>query len=187
MPSLLVSQATRHVVVRGPRPRHELSALVQRTVKEIEPSQNAGDPLTIGELIDRDTARHRFNVILLLWFGTCAVILAVTAVYSVIAETVAVRRTEVAIKSALGAQRSRVVRDLVVRTVRFAFLGVAVGMAAVSVIGAVSPDVFRGTSARDPVLLVSVAAFLFVVSLAAAIWPAWHSTRDNRLILLRDS
>ncbi len=187
VPALQASQATRHVVVRGPRPRHELSALVQRTVKEIEPSQNASDPLTIGELIDRDTARHRFNVVLLLWFGACAMILAVTAVYSVIAETVAARRTEVAIKSALGAQRSRVVRDLVVRTVRFAFLGVAVGMAAVSVIGALSPDVFRGTSARDPVLLVSVAAFLFVVSLAAAIWPAWRSTRDNRLILLRDS
>ena len=187
VPSLQAAQATRHVVIRGPRPRHELSALVQRVVKEIEPRQNAGDPLTIGELIDRDTARHRFNVILLLWFGACAVILAVAAVYSVIADTVAARWTEVAIKSALGAQRGRVVRDLVVRTVRFAFLGVAVGTAAVSVFGTLSLDVFRGTSAHDPIVLASVAAFLFVVSLAAAVWPAWHATRDNRRILLRES
>lgn len=187
VPILQAGQATRHVVIRGPRPRQELSALVQRAVREIDPSQNAGDPLTIGELIDRDTARHRFNVILLLWFGACAVILAVTAVYSVIAETMAARRTEVAIKSALGAQRNRVVRDLVVRTVRFAVFGLAVGTAAVSVFGKLSPDVFRGTSARDPIVLISVAAFLFAVSLGAAVWPAWHATRDNRRTLLRES
>ena len=187
VPSLQAGQPTRHVVIRGPRPRQELSALVQRVVRQIDPSQNVGDPLTIGELIDRDTARHRFNVILLLWFGACAVILAVTAVYSVIAETMAARRTEVAIKSALGAQRNRVVRDLVVRTVRFAVLGLAVGTAAVSVFGTLSPDVFRGASARDPIVLISVAAFLFVVSLGAAVWPAWHATRDSRRTLLRES
>ena len=187
VPSLQAGQPTRHVVIRGPRPRQELSALVQRAVREIDPSQNVGDPLTIGELIDRDTARHRFNVILLLWFGACAVILAVTAVYSVIAETMAARRTEVAIKSALGAQRNRVVRDLVLRTVRFAVFGLAVGTAAVSVFGKLSPDVFRGTSARDPIVLISVAAFLFAVSLGAAVWPAWHATRDSRRTLLRES
>ena len=187
LPILQARQPTRHVVIRGPQPRQELSALVQRVVREIDPSQNAGDPLTIGELIDRDTARHRFNVILLLWFGACAVILAVTAVYSVIAETMAARRTEVAIKSALGAQRNRVVRDLVVRTIRFAVLGLAVGTAAVSVFGKLSPDVFRGASARDPIVLISVGAFLFVVSLGAAVWPAWHATRDSRRTLLRES
>ncbi|MDE0108357.1 MAG: ADOP family duplicated permease [Bryobacterales bacterium] len=187
VPILQAGQATRHVVIRGPRPRQELSELVQRLVREIDPSQNAGDPLTIGELIDRDTARHRFNVIMLLWFGACAVFLAVTAVYSVIAETMAARRTEVAIKSALGAQRNQVVRDLVVRTIRFAVLGLAVGTAAVSVLGTLGPDVFRGTSARDPIVLIPVAAFLFVVSLGAAVWPAWHATRDNRRTLLRES
>ena len=187
LPILQANQPTRHVVIRGPVPRRELSALVQRVVREIDPSQNAGDPLTIGELIDRDTARHRFNVILLLWFGACALILAVTAVYSVIAETMAARRTEVAIKSALGAQRNRVVRDLVVRTMRFAVLGLAVGTAAMSVFGTLSLDVFRGTSAQDPIVLTSVAAFLFVVSLGAAVWPAWNATRDSRRTLLRES
>ena len=187
VPILQAVQATRHVVIRGPRPRQELEALVQRVVREIDPSQNAGDPLTIGELVDRDTARHRFNVILLLWFGACAVILAVTAVYSVIAETMAGRRAEVAIKSALGAQRNRVVRDLVVRTVGFAVLGLVFGTAAVSSLGSLSLDVFRGTSAQDPIVLISVAAFLFVVSLGAAVWPAWHATRDCRRTLLRES
>ena len=173
-------QATRHVVIRGTRPRQELAALVQRVVTEIDPGQNAGDPLTIGELIDRDTARHRFNMILLLWFGACAVILAAAAVYGVIAETMAARGTEVTIKIALGAQRHRLVHDMVSRTMRFAGFGFALGTAAVAALGTLASEVLQGTSARDPFVLTFVAAFLFIVSFGAAFWPAWNATRDNR-------
>ena len=187
VPIQQASQATRHVVVRGSRPRQELTVLVQRVVKDINPSQNVGDPLTIGELIDRDTARHRFNMILLLWFGACAVFLAVTAVYSVIAETIAARRTEISIKSALGAQRHRLVRDMVVRTVRFAGLGLALGISAVTAFGTLGSDVLHGTSPRDPIILISVAAFLFLVSIGAALWPAWHAQRGNHGTSLRAS
>ena len=187
VPILQASQPTRHVVVRGTRPRRELSALVQRVVTEVYPGQHAGDPLTIGELIDRDSARHRFNMVLLLWFGVCAVILAIAAIYGVIVETIAARGTEVAIKSALGATRHRLVRDLVVRPVLFAGLGVALGTAAVAVFGTLGADVLQGTSARDPVVLSSVAASLFLVCLGAAFWPAWISTRDDRRTLLKVS
>ncbi len=180
VPTHQASPPTRHVIIRGSRPRRELTALVQRAVSEIDPSQNVGDPLTIGELIDRDTARHRFNMILLLWFGACAVILAIAAVYGVIAETIAARRAEVAIKSALGAQRSRIMHDMVVRTVRFAGFGLALGAAAVAASSSLGSDVLHGTSARDPIILGSVAAFLFLVCLGAAFWPAWNATRDNR-------
>ena len=180
VPHRQASQATRHVVVRGSRPRQELSALVKRTVTEIDPSQNAGDPLTIGELIDRDTARDRFNMILLLWFGACAVILAVAAVYGVIAETMAARGTEVTIKTALGAQRYRLVHEMVSRTVRFACFGLVLGTLAVAALGTLGSEVLHGTSARNPFVLASVAAFLFLVSLGAAFWPAWSATRDDR-------
>lgn len=180
VPNLQVWPPTRHVVIRGHRPGPELAAMVRRAVKEIDPSQAAADPLTIGELIDRDTARHRFNMILLLWFGACAVVLAVTAVYSVTAETVAARRAEIAIKAALGGQRHRLVRDMVVRTVQFAGLGLALGTSAVAAFGTLGSDVLHGTSPRDPIVLTSVVAFLFLVSLGAAFWPAWHATQDNR-------
>ena len=180
VPILQASQATRHVVIRGPRPRQELSALVQSVVTEIDPSQNVGDPLTIGELIDRDTARHRFNMILLLLFGGCAVVLAVAAISSVIAETVASRKAEIAIKTALGAQRIRVVRDIVSRTVGFSGMGLALGTSAVAALGTLGSDVLHGTSARDPLVLGPVAAFLFLVSLGAAFWPAWNATRASR-------
>ena len=187
VPSLQVSPPTRHLVIRGRRPGPELAEIVRGALKEIDPSQAAADPLTIAELIDRDTARHRFNMILLLWFGACAVFLGAIGIYSVIAETMAARRTEIAIKSALGAQRHRVVRDLVVRTVWFAGFGLALGTSAVAAFGTLGSDVLHGTSARDPIVLISVASFLFLVSLGAAFWPAWHATRDHGATSLRAS
>jgi len=99
VPYLQSNVPTNYVVIRGSRPSEELGTLVRRTLAEIDPNQAIAGVATIGTLIDRNTARHRFNMILLLWFGACAVILAATGVYSVIAEGVTLRRREIAIKT----------------------------------------------------------------------------------------
>jgi putative ABC transport system permease protein len=131
------------------------------------------DVATLGSLIDRNTARHRFNMILLLWFGACAVILAATGVYSVIAEGVAVRRREIAIKTALGARKPQLVREIVYRALVFVLAGEAVGLCCIAGLGKLGSELLYGVSARDPVILGSTLAFLFVVSLGAALCPAW--------------
>src|SRR5258708_34116153 len=94
----------------------------------LDPNPAVAGVGALGNLIERNTARHRFNMILLLWFGACAVILAAMGVYSVIAEGVAVRRREIAIKTVLGARKLRLVRDIVARAVLFVLAGEAVGL-----------------------------------------------------------
>ena len=47
------------------------------------------------------------------WFGGCAAILAAGGVYSVIAELIADREHEITIKTALGAQRLGLAREMV--------------------------------------------------------------------------
>jgi len=147
--------------------------LVRRILNEIDPTQATAGMATLGELIDRNAARHRFNMILLLWFGVCAAILAATGVFSVIAESVAAREQEIAIRTALGAQRPRLVLELVTRTLGFVAAGEVLGLAAATMLGALASDLLYTVSPRDPVILATVAAFLFVVSLVAAFAPAW--------------
>jgi hypothetical protein len=114
-------------------------------------------------------------MILLLWFGVCAAILAASGVYSIIAESMAARENEIAIKTALGAQRFRLAREMVSGTLGFVFAGEALGAVAIFAFGNRGSELFYGVSPRDPWILSSVAAFLFVVSLAAAVWPAWSA------------
>ena len=71
-------------------------------------------------------------------------------------------------------------RDIVSRTVGFSGMGLALGTSAVAALGTLGSDVLHGTSARDPLVLGPVAAFLFLVSLGAALWPAWNATRTSR-------
>jgi len=175
VPYSQAAQPTNYLVIRGTQSAKDLTALVRRKLAEIDSTQAVAGVATIGELVDRNAARHRFNMILLLWFGMCAAVLAATGVYSVIAEAMAARKREIAIKNALGAQRSRLVRDMISRTLVLVLLGELLGACIVCALGRLGSELLYGISERDPLVLGSVSVFLFLVSLWSAFWPAWSA------------
>ena len=175
VPYLQAAQPTNYVVIRGTQSPSDLASMVRRTLSSMDPSQTIAGIATIGELVDANSARHRFNMILLLWFGACAATLAAGGVYSVIAEMIADREREITIKSALGAQRIRLAREMVSGTLAFVLIGEAAGALGVLVVTKSAAELFYGVSARDPIVVASVAAFLFAVALAASVWPAWRA------------
>jgi putative ABC transport system permease protein len=184
VPTTQATPSTNYLMIRGTRSAGDLAGLVRATLAGIDPNQAVAGVATLGELIDRTSARHRFNMTLLVWFGICAAILAASGVYSVVGETMASREREVAIRSALGAQRGRLVREMVSRTLGFVLLGELAGMAVVIGLGKVESGVLYGVSARDPRLCAAILAFLFVTSVAAAFWPAWSTAgKDLRAAL----
>jgi len=185
VPSLQATAPTNYVVIRGTRPPGELAALVRRTLAVLAPGQAVAGVATLGELIDRNTARHRFNMILLLWFGACAAVLAATGVYSAIVESVTVRRREIAIKTALGARRSRLVREMLSRALVFVLAGAVVGIGGAVALGALASGLLYDVSPRDPAILAPAFAFLFLVSLAAAMGPAWSAAGGDPTEALR--
>jgi predicted lysophospholipase L1 biosynthesis ABC-type transport system permease subunit len=187
VPYLQASQPTNYVVIRGTESAQDLAALVRRTLRDVDSNQAIAGVATIGELIDRNAARHRFNMLLLLLFGICAAILAATGVYSVIAESMAEREREIAIRTALGAQRLQLVRDMVYRTLVLVLIGELLGAFSVSTLSRVSFELFYGVSARDPLVLGLVAAFLFIASLGAALGPAWSAAGRDPKVSLRTS
>jgi putative ABC transport system permease protein len=184
---LQASQPTNYVVIRGTQSAGALAALVRRTSAAMDSSQAVAGVATIGELVDSNSARHRFNMILLLWFGVCAALLAACGVSSVITETMAARQHEISIKTALGAQRMRLVGEMVSSTLLFVLAGEAVGALVVWAFGKLGSQLLYGVSARDPLLLSLVGGFLFVVSLGAALWPAWSAASCDPKATLRVS
>ena len=187
VPYLQVSQPTNYVVIRGTEPAQDLAALVRRTLAEIDPTQAVAGVATIGQLVDANAARHRFNMNLLLWFGLCAAVLAATGVYSVIAETMASRKREIAIRTALGTQKTRLAREMVSRTLGLVLIGESLGALIIFALGTLGSDLLYGVSARDPLILGSVAAFLFMVSFGAAFLPAWSAAGSDPMASLRAS
>ena len=187
LPYLQAAPPTNYIVIRGPRPPEELASAVRRTLAQLDPSQAVSAVATLGTLIDRNTARHRFNMILLLWFGCCAVLLAATGVYSVIAEGVAARGREIAIKSVLGARKFRLVREMVFRALAYVAAGEALGVCCTAALTRLAAELFYGVSPHDPMVLTGVLAFLFAVSLAAALGPAWMAAGADPNTVLHQS
>ena len=187
VPYLQAWPPTKYVVIRGTRSAQELVALVRTAVSEIDPSQAVGNPATIGELIDRSTSRHQFNMVLLLWFAVCAATLAAMGVYSVIVDNVTARESEIAIRNALGAQRPRLVFEMVSSTLRFALIGQVLGALSVVSFGALISGLLYGVSPLNPVVLGSVTGFLFFISIVAAFFPAWNAAGLDPKASLRTS
>ena len=173
VPYLQAAQPTNYLVIRGTRGAGELTALVRRSVAEIDSRQAIAGVATIGELIDGNAARHRFNMILLLWFGICAAILAASGVYSVVAETMVERRTEIAIKIALGCKRPGLIREIVSGTLGLVLTGEVLGLGGAAGAGSFFSDLLYGVSPHDPVILAFMGVCLFAVSFMAAFCPAW--------------
>ena len=180
-------QHTNYLIIRGTRSAEDLSALVRTTLAGIDSNQAVAGIATIGELIDKNAARHRFNMVLLLWFGVVGAVLAATGIYSVITESMAARDREIAIRTALGSQRTRLVHDMVSSTLGLVLIGEMLGAAIVSALAKLYSGLLYGVSARDPLLLGSVVAFLFVVSLGASVWPAWSAAGRDPQPSLRAS
>ena len=84
-----------------------------------------------------------------------------------------VRRREIAIKTVLGARKPLLVREIVYRALVFVLAGEAVGLCCIAGLGKLGSELLYGVSPRDPAILGLVLTFLFVVSLGAAVGPAW--------------
>ena len=172
---------TPYVMIRGNQSARELGALVRRTLAAMDPSQAVAGDANLGELIDANTARHRFNMIILLWFAVCAAVLAGTGIYGVVAESIVARKREIAIRLALGAPRIGVVRGMVSKTVQFALLGETIGLFAVVPVYNRISGLLYGVARYSPPLFLVVLGFVFSVSFAASFWPAWSAVDKDSI------
>jgi len=122
------------------------------------------------------------------WIGTfslLALALAAVGLYGVIAQSVAQRSREVAIRIALGAV-PRSITGLVLRdAMRLAVAGLALGAAAALALAAVLRSSLTAGSAQDALSFLAAALLLVAVMLAASWIPARRAARVDPVAALR--
>ena len=110
-------------MVRGQLPPEQMAESLRSVVHSLDPQL----PLTQVESMDRvvgeGQASRRFNTMLISAFAGAAVLLAVLGIYSVIAFSTAMRTQEMAIRLALGSQRSGVMRMVLVSGAKLGLAG----------------------------------------------------------------
>ena len=87
-------------------PPEQMENLLRATVRAIDPQLPLTQVQSMERTVADSEAPRRFNTVLISAFAIAAVLLAALGIYSVIAFSAALRVQEMAIRIALGSQRS---------------------------------------------------------------------------------
>jgi putative ABC transport system permease protein len=130
-------------------------------------------------------AQPRFRTWLIGIFAALALLLAAVGIYGVMSYSVTQRTNEIGIRVTLGAQPNDVFRTVVGEGLRYALLGVAIGVAGGLALTRLLASFLYGISAYDPATFIAVAVLLVAVSAAASFFPARRATRVDPIVALR--
>jgi putative ABC transport system permease protein len=158
---------------------------LRRIVSAVNPRASVTELRTAASLIDDATRQPSFRMTLLSWFAAVSVLLAAIGVYGLVAQSIVQRRRELAIRTALDANATDLVRRVVQGALVTAVAGVAAGSVAAIALGRVLEALLYGVNARDVVSLGGAAVVLLVVAAAAAFIPALAATRSDPVTILR--
>ena len=170
------------------RMRGDARSQVETVRKALQPHMPGQSYVTVtplAEVVEGTRSSWQLGATLFVAFGGLALIVAALGLYSVIGYSVAQRMHELGVRVALGARTWDIVRLVVGQAMRFAAVGVIVGIGLSLVAsGWVQPLLFQ-QSARDPAVYGLVALVLLAAAMAASATPAFRAARADPNTALR--
>jgi putative ABC transport system permease protein len=118
-------------------------------------------------------------------FAVLGLLLAAVGVYGVMAFAVAQRTQEFGVRMALGAQRLRILNQVLREGAILAGIGTIVGLGGAYLVGRLMQSTLYGVEAFDVRAFSAVAAVLLVAALLACLLPAWRASRVEPMTALR--
>lgn len=131
------------------------------------------------------TAERRFNAGLMATFGGVALVLAGVGVYGLLSFLVAQRTRSIGIRMAIGAERRRVLLDVLGETARLVAAGAALGLAGGVVAARALRSIVFGLTGTEWWVFGMVVAMAAGISLVGALVPALRAARVDPMIALR--
>jgi predicted permease len=172
-------------IVRSQVDPRTLIAPITSALREASGGLPVAHVRTMNEIEARNTARQRFNMLLLTIFGAAGLLMAAIGVYGVMSYSVQQRTQELGIRMALGAQASSI-RNMVIRQgMTLALIGVIVGIGGALWLTHFLASFLFGVKALDPTAFIVTPLLLSGVALIAIWIPARRATQVDPMRSLR--
>lgn len=159
---------------------------IRRKLREIEPTRSVFDFELLTDSLDDVSAENRLRTLLLSAFAATAVLLACVGLYSTLSYLVLVKRREIGLRVALGAERKSIVRQFFAKGLGVTGVSCLVGLALALALTRFLAGMLYGVSANDPLTLLVVVLFVLTVGSCAALAPAIRAARVDPMKVLRD-
>jgi predicted permease len=172
-------------IVRSQVDPRTLIAPITSALREASGGLPVAHVRTMNEIEARNTARQRFNMLLLTIFGAAGLLMAAIGVYGVMSYSVQQRTQELGIRMALGAQASSI-RNMVIRQgMTLALIGVILGIGGAFWLTHFLASFLFGVKALDPTAFIVTPLLLSGVALIAIWIPARRATQVDPMTSLR--
>jgi putative ABC transport system permease protein len=158
---------------------------IAAAVHSVDPEIALAEPRSMEEVRELVLSNDRFTLILFVSFAAVALLLAALGVYGVMSFSVAQRSHEIALRMALGANRSRVVALVVREGLVLAGIGLAVGLIGAYFVGRGMQSTLYGIGKLDLSVFASVALLLLCAAVISCLVPARRAASVEPMQALR--
>jgi predicted permease len=173
------------LVIRGQLPPEQMADSLRAVVRSIDPQLPLRQVESMDRVVAEGQAPRRFNTVLISSFAGAAVLLALLGIYSVIAFSAALRTQEMAIRLALGSQRSSVMRLVLLSGAKLGIVGCGLGAVAAVFATRLMRSMLFEVDPLDPAVLVLAAISIFLLAIAASVIPARRAASIEPMQALR--
>lgn len=162
-----------------------LVANLRAVIAGVDPAQRILRVRTMDDVVSATTATSRFNASLFVILAAVALALAVIGLYGVLSFIVAMRRQEVGIRVALGADRAQVFGIFLRQGLVLTITGLMVGFAGAFLLARFLSKLLYEVAPTDPASFGAVAIVFLVVGAAACYLPARRAAGLDPAAVLR--
>jgi len=176
---------SKHLVIQTAADPRLLMAAVQRELRAVDPTVAVENVKTLEQIRSDSLASRTFAMQLLVGFSIVGSALTLVGIYGVLSLSVASRRREIAIRTAVGAER-RDIRNLVfAEGFQLIAGGLVSGVVAALILSRVLRSFLFEVQPNDPATLIGMGLLFAGVALLACWVPTRRAARVNPLEALR--
>jgi len=176
---------SKHLVIRTAADPRAVRLAVERELRAVDPTAAIENPKTLEQIRDDSLASRTFAMQLLVGFSVVGSVLTLVGIYGVLSLSVASRRRELAIRTAVGAEQKDIRNLIFGEGFRLIATGVLAGVALAIVLARVLRTFLFQVQPSDPTTLLVVGALFVGVALLACWVPVRRAEKVDPLEALR--
>ena len=174
-----------YIALRTAVPPQAMENELRAAVRSLDPQLALDQIQTMEHAMSESEAPRRFNTVLISSFAGIALLLAVLGIYSVMAFSVALRTQEVAIRMALGSQRSGIYQLILSSGLRLVAIGAAAGLIGVYAMASLVKSFLFEVQVLDPLIIIASVLAIFLFAVLACLLPARRAAATEAMEALR--
>jgi putative ABC transport system permease protein len=174
-----------NIVLWAPGNPPDLEQRVRKTLAGVDQNLVLYGVDPYSKVLDGDFQRENMIATLTTLFGLLGLVLAAVGLYGVLAYMVERRTGEIGVRMALGADRGRVIRMVLVSAIWQIGAGLTLGISASLATSKLMTTQLFGVQPRDPVMLALATLLLTLAALFASALPAWRAAGVEPMAALR--